>query len=96
MEDGEAIQPHDSSSHSSSGASHGDSALHMYLDLRPFMDQAPTTVRSGTSLLDLSPETEADVCLCKSTAQLCLWCACSLYAWQRKPALPCCLGSEES
>ncbi|CAK0780533.1 hypothetical protein CVIRNUC_005084 [Coccomyxa viridis] len=48
VEDGEAIQPHDSSSHSSSGASHGDSASHMYLDLRPFMDQAPTTVREET------------------------------------------------
>ena len=63
MEDGEAIQPHDSSSHSSSGASHGDSASHIYLDLRPFMDQAPTTVRSGTSSVDLSPETEAVVWL---------------------------------
>ena len=52
-EDGEAVQPHDSSSHSSSGASHGDSASHMYLDLRPFMDQAPTTVRSGTSSMEI-------------------------------------------
>ena len=58
-----AIQPHDSSSHSSSGASHGDSASHMYLDLRPFMDQAPTTVRSGASPVDTSAETEAAVCL---------------------------------
>ena len=66
-EDGEAVQPHESSSHSSSGASHGGSASHMYLDLRPFMDQAPTTVRSGTSPVDTPPETKAIVCLSKPT-----------------------------
>ena len=37
----------DQQRYSSAGSStpSGDSASHMYLDLRPFMDQAPTIVR---------------------------------------------------
>ena len=87
VEDGEANHPHDSSNHSSSGASHGDSASHMYLDLRPFMDQAPTTVRSGTLPVDPFPETEALVCLRRPSAQASLCCARTPRLWWCKPAL---------
>jgi len=40
----EGSSAHRDSNHGSS-TSNGDSASHMYLDLRPFMDQAPTIVR---------------------------------------------------
>ena len=46
---GEDLMGHPDSSHSSGSAPYGDSAAHMYLDLRPFMDRAPTTVRSAAS-----------------------------------------------
>ena len=46
---GENLMGHQDSSHSSGRSSYGDSAAHMYLDLRPFMDRAPTTVRFAAS-----------------------------------------------
>ena len=46
---GEGFIGHQDSSHGSASTSNGDSAAHMYLDLRPFMDRAPTTVRSAAS-----------------------------------------------
>ena len=59
-----------------SSTPNGDSASHMYLDLRPFMDQAPTIVRCALSacLTALHAQQKREVTLLQALAL----CTCPL------------------